>query len=49
MKNPPMKADHDGIGTNQIFTFFKYTKYQIMREEKNLNIYLAIKTFTYSK
>jgi phage antirepressor YoqD-like protein len=36
MKNPPMKADHDGIGTNQIFKFLKHNKYQIMREEKNL-------------
>jgi hypothetical protein len=36
MKNPPMKADHDGIGINQILTIFKHNKYQIMREEKNL-------------
>ncbi len=27
MKNPPMKADRDGIGTNQISEFLKYDKY----------------------
>jgi hypothetical protein len=29
MKNPPMKADHNEIGTNQIFKALKRDKYQI--------------------
>jgi len=27
MKNPPMKADHNEIGTNQISKFLKRDKY----------------------